>query len=430
MKILKGSTYFAGLLAVAALARPTVALARLLLWPFKLTGGALAPILGFVSGLGSLVGLIRRDWKMACAGAMGVTLAAQFLKDMPDSGEGFAEAFGPDWIQRIPASLQPRLSPLRWALLPQPLGSATWQRDLVYGKKSGTGAPLLADLWTPPPGVAPTGLSVIYIHGGGWRVGDKDLGTRPFFRRLAAQGHAVLDIAYSLWPEGDMPAMIAEVKEAILWLKDNGSRYGLDPERIVLMGGSAGAHLSLLAAYTPEHPSLPPLSGEGDVSVRGVVAFYPPTDLLSFQAPAAEQSSGSESTVSSGSLDPVSEAILDLIFNLHGDDLDGGISFRDFFPAMIGGTPDEVPETYRLLSPLHHVGPHCPPTLLLHGTDDIFDLTPGVRRLHRELLDAGATSILVEFPHTEHAFDLVLPRVSPVAQAAAYDVERFLALLD
>ncbi|NIV31382.1 MAG: hypothetical protein GWN58_18370, partial [Anaerolineae bacterium] len=95
---------------------------------------------------------------------------AQFLKDMPDSEEGFAEAFGPDWEQRIPASLQPRLSPQRWALLPQPLGNAVWQRDLVYGQKSGTGAPLLADLWTPPPGVAPTGLSVIYIHGGGWRV--------------------------------------------------------------------------------------------------------------------------------------------------------------------------------------------------------------------------------------------------------------------
>ncbi len=429
MKILKGWTYFASLLAATALARPAVMLVRLLLWPFKLTGGALAPILGFISGLGAMTGLIRRDWKMAGAGAVGVTLVAQFLKDMPDSEEGFAEAFGPDWEQRIPASLQPRLSPRRWALLPQPLGNAVWRRDLVYGQKSGTGAPLLADLWTPPPGVAPTGLSVIYVHGGGWRVGDKDLGTRPFFRRLAAQGHAVLDIAYSLWPEGDIPAMIAEVKEAVLWMKANGGQYDLDPERIVLMGGSAGAHLALLAAYTSEHPSLPPLSGEGDASVRGVVAFYPPTDFLSLQAPAMEQASGSESAGSSGSLDPLSEALLARIFNLHGDDLGGDISFRDFFPAMLGGTPDEIPETYRLLSPINHVAPHCPPTLLLHGTDDIFDLTPGVRRLHRELLDAGATSILVEFPHAEHAFDLVLSRVSPVAQAAAYDVERFLALL-
>ena len=429
MTTLKGWTYFAGLLAAAALARPTMKLARLLLWPFKLTGGALAPILGFISGLGALVGLARQDWKMAGAGAAGATLAARFLKDIPNSEPEFTAAYGPDWQQQLPASLQPRLAPRRWSLLPQELGNAVWQRDLVYGQTTGTGAPLLADLWTPPPGVAPTGLAVVYIHGGGWRVGDKDLGTRSFFRRLAAQGHAVLDIAYSLWPEGDIPVMIAEVKEAVLWLKANGSRYGLDAGRIVLMGGSAGAHLALLAAFTAEHPSLPPLTEGGDASVRGVVAFYPPTDLLTLQASAGGQSSGPDNASSLGSLDRVSETLLALIFNLHGDDLDGDLSFRDFFPAIVGGTPDEIPETYQILSPMHHVGAHCPPTLLLHGTDDIFDLTPGVRRLHQKLLDAGATSLLVEFPHAEHAFDLVLPQVSPVAQAAAYDVERFLALL-
>ena len=429
MNLLKSWTYFAALLAAAALARPAMPLARLLLWPFKLTGGALAPILGLISTLGAVVGLARRQWKMAGAGAAGAALAARFLQDMPDSEQGFTAAFGPDWQQRIPASLQPRLSPRRWSLLPQAPRNAVWQRDLVYGQKAGSGAPLLADLWTPPPGVPPTGLAVVYVHGGGWRVGDKDLGTRFFFRRLAAQGHAVLDIAYSLWPEGDIPAMIAQVKEAVLWMKDNGSRHGLDPERVVLMGGSAGAHLALLAAFTSGHPSLPPLSGPGDASVRGVVAFYPPADFLSLQESAAGQAPESDGAGLSGSLDRVSEALLARIFSLHGDDLESEVSFRGFFPAIIGGTPDEIPEAYRLLSPMHHVGPHCPPTLLLHGTDDIFDLTPAVRRLHRELLDAGATSILVEFPHTEHAFDLVLPQVSPVAQAAAQDVERFLALL-
>ena len=429
MSILKGWTYFAGLLIAAALARPALPLARLLLWPFKLTGGALAPILGFISVLGAAVGLARRDWRMAGTGAAGAALSARFLQDMPDSEAGFAAAFGADWKRRIPASLQPRLAPRRWSLLAQVPGTVVWQRDLVYGQKSGTGAPLLADLWTPPPGVAPTGLAVIYVHGGGWRVGDKDLGTRALFRRLAAQGHAVLDIAYSLWPECDIPMMIAEVKEAVLWLKDNGNRYGLDPERIVLMGGSAGAHLALLAAYTAGHPSLPPLAGKGDASVRGVVAFYPPADLLSLQEPAVGQAPEPRDTRVLGPLDPVSEALLARIFNLHGKDLDSEIPFRDFFPAIVGGTPDEIPETYRLLSPVHLVGAHCPPTLLLHGTDDIFDLTPGVRRLHRELLDVGATSILVEFPHAENAFDLVLPQVSPVAQAAAYDLERFLALL-
>ncbi len=429
MTSLKGWTYFAGLLAAAALARPAKLIARQLLWPFKLTGGALAPILGVVSGLGALLGLARRDWKMAGAGAAGAALAAQFLQDVPDSDEESAEAFGPDWEQRIPASLRPRLLPRRWSLLAPAPGSVVWQRDLVYGQSAGTGAPLLADLWSPPPGVTPTGLAVVYVHGGGWRVGFKDMATRTFFRRLAAQGHSILDIEYTLWPACDIPAMIAEVKEAVRWLKEHGRECGVDPERIVLMGGSAGAHLALLAAYTPGHPALPPLSREGDDSVRGVVAFYPPTDFTALREPLVHAEAEEEEALSLDPLDRLSEACFALIFNLHGDDLDCKVSFRDFIPAILGGRPDEIPETYQLLSPVHQVGPHCPPTLLLQGSDDIFGLAPAVRRLQRELRDAGATSILVEFPHAEHAFDLVLPRVSPLAQAATYDVERFLALL-
>ncbi len=428
MTSLKGWTYFAGLLAAAALARPAKLFTRLLLWPFKLTGGALAPILGLVSGLGALIGLARRDWRMAGTGAAGAALAAKFLQDVPGSEDGFAEAFGTDWEQRIPASLRPRLLSRRWSLLAPVPGSAVWQRDLVYGQSAGTGAPLLADLWNPPPGVPPTGLAVVYVHGGAWRVGFKDMATRTFFRRLATQGHSVLDIEYTLWPACDIPAMIAEVKEAVLWLKEHGQEYGVDPERLVIMGGSAGAHLALLAAYTPGHPALPPLSRKGDDSVRGVVAFYPPTDFTALHQPLA-QAQSEEETPSPDPLDRLSEAFFGLIFKLHGNDLDCEVSFRDFIPAIMGGGPDEIPETYQLLSPVHHVSPHCPPTLLLQGTDDIFGLAPAVRRLQRELRGASATSILVEFPHTEHAFDLVLPQVSPLAQAATYDVERFLALL-
>jgi acetyl esterase/lipase len=303
------------------------------------------------------------------------------------------------------------------------------QRDIVYARKPESGAPLLADLWSSPPFVAPTGLSVVFVHGGGWRIGYKDMLTRPFFRRLAAQGHTILDIEYTLSPEGDIPMMIAEVKEAILWIKAHSCEHGLDPERVVLMGGSAGAHLALLAAYTSGHPSLPPLSGEGDTSVRGVVAFYPPADFLALQEPAAAGTVGPGGGARSLELDRMSEAILGRLFNMQCDEDDMKVSFLDMIPDLIGGAPDEVPELYRLLSPIDHVGQHCPPTLLLQGTDDVFELPPAVRRLHRELRGAGASSILIEFPHAEHAFDLVLPQVSPVAQAATYDIERFLALL-
>jgi acetyl esterase/lipase len=223
--------------------------------------------------------------------------------------------------------------------------------------------------------------------------------------------------------------MIAEVKEAVLWIKAHSREYGLEPGRVVLMGGSAGGHLALLAAYTSGHPSLAPLSGEGDTSVRGVVAFYPPADFLALQELAATETLGPGGGARSLELDQVSDVLLARLFNLQSDDDGTELSFQDMIPDMIGGTPDEVPEAYRLLSPIHHVGPHCPPTLLLQGTDDIFDLLPVVHRLNQELQEAGASSILVEFPHTDHAFDLVLPQVSPVAQAATYYIERFLALL-
>jgi acetyl esterase/lipase len=80
-----------------------------------------------------------------------------------------------------------------------------------------------------------------------------------------------------------------------------------------------------------------------------------------------------------------------------------------------------------MLSPITHVSKNCPPTLILQGSDDVFELAPATRHLHRALLEAGVPTILVEYPHTEHGFDLILPQISPVAQAATREVDRFLA---
>jgi acetyl esterase/lipase len=266
-------------------------------------------------------------------------------------------------------------------------------------------------------------LGVIYAHGSGWRVGDKDLFTRTFFRRLAAQGHLVLDLAYSLWPTAGLPAMVTEVNQAILWLKENGPAYGVNPDRIVLMGGSAGGHLALMAAYTPGHPAFRPPGTDGDTSVHGVIAFYPPVDLL-----ACQDEASSSRPPSPGLVDRIAEAILQRLFEVK--DGDGGKWQVDsFFPEMLGGTAAEIPDTYRLLSPIYHVGAHCPPTLLLQGSDDVFGLTSGVRRLDERLRAAGVPSVLLEFPHTEHGFDLLLPEISPPARAATRAVEQFLAWL-
>ena len=84
-----------------------------------------------------------------------------------------------------------------------------------------------------------------------------------------------MDVAYRLCPEVDIYGMVGDVKRAIAWLKTNASLYGIDPEKIVIGGGSAGAHLALLAGYTPEHPELTPEDvKDTNLSVRGIISYY------------------------------------------------------------------------------------------------------------------------------------------------------------
>jgi len=223
--------------------------------------------------------------------------------------------------------------------------------------------------------------------------------------------------------------MVTEVNQAVLWMKENSTAYGVNPECIVLMGGSAGGHLALLAAYTPNHPAFQPSADAGDTSVRGVVAFYPAVDFLSIQSQWKEYLDSSNNLMDKAVFSMLARIFMFQTEDPVWDDNSEMESYERHMAEMVGGDPEEILETYRLLSPIHHVDPQCPPTLLLQGRDDSLVLAQDVRRLQRELLTADVPVIMVEFPHTEHAFDLVLPQVSPVAQAATYDVERFLALL-
>ena len=150
-----------------------------------------------------------------------------------------------------------------------------WARDVPFWTIPGTDRQLLADIWEPAAGVERTGTAIVYLYGGSWHFFDKDVLTRPLFRQLTAQGHVVMDAAHRSCPETDVIGMVGDVHRAVAWIKANAERYGIDPERVVVMGGSSGAHIALLAAYAPHEPKLVPEELHGaDTSVMAVVSWY------------------------------------------------------------------------------------------------------------------------------------------------------------
>ena len=189
-------------------------------------------------------------------------------------------ALGPDWAGRIPTQRRARMVARWWRGRLPTVPEPRLRQDVAFATVPGTGRQLLCDLWQPPADVPASGLAVVYLHGGAWYGLDKDVGTRPLFRHLAAQGHVVVDVAYRLFPETDLPGMVADAKRALAWVQHHAADLQIRPDRIVVAGGSAGGHLALLAAYTHHDPALTPAELAGsDPSVCGVVSLYGQADL-------------------------------------------------------------------------------------------------------------------------------------------------------
>ncbi|MBN1641695.1 MAG: alpha/beta hydrolase [Anaerolineae bacterium] len=396
----------------------------------KILSAALAPAVGLAGVLGALLGLVTRAPAATIGGALGALAAARHVRQVIAPHRGFEAAFGSGWQHWIPPARRAAMLQRRWQPWLPGSPEPRWERDVPYhtvpGPGQGEGRRLLCDLWLPGEGVRSSGLVVVHMHGSAWHVGDKDMGTRLHFRHLAAQGHAVMDIAYRLCPEVGILGMVSDVLHAITWIKAHAPQYGIDPERVVLGGGSAGGQLALLVGYAAGHPALTPAElSDADISVRGVYAYYGAVDMCAVREHAAR-------VLLDKPQRSTQVAILTAGFLL--GDVVKGLDWRTFSAATMvgnpmGGTPEEVPEMYALASPLTHVRPGCPPTLLLQGEHDTVMPPRAARALHRALVAAGVPAVCVFLPETSHGFDLILPRVSPSAQAALYDLERFLALV-
>src|SRR5262245_39122988 len=127
-----------------------------------------------------------------------------------------------------------------------PAASVEFIADLVY--TSPNGQPQLLDLYLPVDrlGLLPV---IIWLHGGGWRHGDRRL-CPNLSRYFAERGFAMASIDYRLSGEATFPAQVHDVKAAIRWIRAHAEVYGLDSQRLGLWGSSAGAHLGALVALT------------------------------------------------------------------------------------------------------------------------------------------------------------------------------------
>jgi acetyl esterase/lipase len=224
-----------------------------------------------------------------------------------------------------------------------------------------------------------------------------------------------MDVAYRLIPEVNIYGMVGDAKRAVAWLKANADRYCVNPEKIVLGGGSAGAHIALLAGYTPERPELTPEELKNtDLSVCGLMTYYAPTNLV----PGYELYD----------VKNLSEKLPPAPIGTKGDPQKPFL-YAGRLDILLGGSPEEIPDIYRLANPTTHVHPGSPPTLLLQGNRDALVPIEETQSHYTKLVESGVPAINVVFPWTEHAFDLLFPQFSPPAQSALYDVDRFLALL-
>jgi acetyl esterase/lipase len=252
------------------------------------------------------------------------------------------------------------------------------QRDIPFWTLPEVGRSLVCDVWQPSLEVPSSGVGLVYLHGSAWTLLDKDCGTRTLFSRLVAQGHVVMDVAYRLYPETDIPGMVGDAKRAVAWLKANAATYGVDPGRVVLGGASAGGHIAILAAYTSLEPRLTPPDVLGlNTSICGVLGWYSPVDL-----PPACYEHYENATLAEMQPDQPDWNIQPSPWMRRTLGADAHRLALQKGPAggrldwIIGGGTRECPDEYSLLSPLAHVSADCPPTLLMQGRDDLI-VPPG-----------------------------------------------------
>lgn len=212
--------------------------------------------------------------------------------------------------------------------------------------------------------------ALLQIHGGSWSAGNRRQQGRPLMHELARRGWVCVAVSYPLAPEVSFPDQLIVLKQALAWMRTHGTELGVDPDRIAVTGGSAGAHLATLLALTANRAVYQPGFSTVDTSVQAAVAMYGIFDLLNRQRTR--------------------------------DDFDV------IHTHLMQSQPSEDEDRYRAASPLDQVRPDAPPFLVVHGAGDSL-VAPAESALFVRALRAVSSQPVLHavIPGATHAFDAI-----------------------
>ena len=266
----------------------------------------------------------------------------------------------------------------------------------TYSYKTVPGCEICADVYRAAEGPDPT-PAIVWIHGGCLMYGSRQ-GIHPQqLARYVGAGFTVVAIDYRLAPETLLPSIMEDLQDAFRWVRAEGpGLFGIDPQRIAVVGHSAGGYLSLMsgACVTPPPRAIVAFYGYGDI----VGDWYSKPDPFYCQQPPISREQAYRDI---GHL-PIASA--------QGARAESPIYLycrqNGLWPTVVAGCdPAENPEAFVPYCPIQNVGPDYPPTLLLHGDQDTDVPYQQSVMMSEALTERDIENKLITMHNMGHGFD-------------------------
>jgi acetyl esterase/lipase len=262
------------------------------------------------------------------------------------------------------------------------------RENVVYGEVHGVG--LLMDVFTPIG--KSNGLGIVDVISGAWhsdRGKIRDHTRAQTFDILCRKGYTVFAIRPGSITKFSAPEMLANLNLGIRRVKDHSQDFGIDAERLGLMGASAGGHLACLAAVTAEDGKAEGGKAVTGTRVKAAAVFFPLTDFLNYGGKAIDA---------------------------RGDDRLGQLVRRLALGQGLGNeTAEEVTQKVTQISPARLVTPQAPPFLLIHGDADTVVPLQQSEVMLAALKKAGVPAQLIVKPGGGHPWPTMHEEVQVIA---------------